>query len=206
LSRLEPRNGEILRPPVWPESEVIRTESREKAQTAIALGFRGPSRTDPRRFAAQLTATIASGLGGRFFDELRDRQSLAYTVHAYTSEHELAGMFLSYIATSPEKEEIARQGLLKEFAKLREAAVSDEELARAKSYSVGAHAIRQESGASQLGEMLDAWMFGLGLGELTAYESMIESVTSADILALAREFFDPLRRVEGVVRGKGKVV
>jgi len=156
------------------------------------------------RFAAQLTATIASGLGGRFFDELRDRQSLAYTVHAFTSEHSRAGMFLSYIATSPEKEEIARAGLLNEFAKLREAPVSDEELERARRYSIGAHAIRQESGSSQLAEVLDAWMFGGGLSELEEYEASIESVTAGDILALAREFFDPARRVEGVVRGKGK--
>jgi zinc protease len=92
---------------------VIRTEQREKAQTALALAFEGPSRNDERRFAAQLIASIASGLGGRFFDELRDRQSLAYPVHAYTSERQLAAMFLAYIATSPEKEETARNGLLK---------------------------------------------------------------------------------------------
>jgi zinc protease len=206
FSSLETGDQSPLGPPGWPDAEVIRTDSREKAQTALALGFRGPSRLDPRRFAAELTATIASGLGGRFFDELRDRQSLAYTVHAYTSEHRLAGMFLSYIATSPEKEDIARDGLLREFAKLRDEPVTDEELSRAKSYSVGSHAIRQESGAAQLAEMLDAWMFGTGLDELGEYEPSIQSVTTRDILELAREYFDPARRVEGVVRGKGKVV
>jgi zinc protease len=145
-------------------------------------------------------------LGGRFFDELRDRQSLAYTVHAYTSERQLAGMFLSYIATSPEKEDIARQGLLREFERLRSEPVTDDELQRAKRYSIGSHAIRQESGGAVLGEMLDAWMFGSGLSELSTYEASIESVTAQDILAVAREFFDPARRVEGVVRGVGKTV
>jgi zinc protease len=206
LGSLEPCEEKPLDAPAWPTSEQIRTDSREKAQTALALGFRGPSRSDPRRFAAQLTATIASGLGGRFFDELRDRQSLAYTVHAYTSEHSLAGMFLSYIATSPEKEDIARQGLLKEFEKLRTTEVTDEELERAKRYSIGANAIRQESGAAQLSEMLDAWMFGSGLGELDEYESAIEAVTPVEILNLARESFDPKLRVEGIVRGTGRKV
>ena len=206
MGSFAPSEEKPLDAPLWPGGPTIRVDSREKAQTALALGFRGPSRVDPRRFAAQLTATIASGLGGRFFDELRDRQSLAYTVHAYTSEHSLAGMFLSYIATSPEKEEIARGGLLKEFAKLRAELVSEDELARAKNYSVGSHAIRQESGAAQLGEMIDAWMFGGGLSELGEYEASIESVTSDDILELAKEYFDPEKRVEGIVRGTGKVV
>jgi zinc protease len=80
--------------------------------------------------------------------------------------------------------------------------VSEEELTRAKRYSIGAHAIRQESGAAQLGEMLDAWMFGEGLRELGEYESAIEAVTTDDILKLAREYFEPARRVEGVVKGK----
>jgi predicted Zn-dependent peptidase len=54
--------------------------------------------------------------------------------------------------------------------------------------------------------MLVAWLFGTGLRELTEYESRVQSVTSVDILALAREFFVPERRVEGVVRGVGKSV
>ena len=206
LGALKPSPPRSLDRPPWPDAEKIIVEPREKAQTALALAFPGPSRVDDRRFAAQLTATIASGLGGRFFDELRDRQSLAYTVHAYTSEHQLAGMFLAYIATSPEKEEIARHGLLNEFAKLRDRPVTNDELARAKRYTIGSHAIRQESGAAILGDMLDAWMFGSGLRELAEHDSRIEAVTESDILELARTFFDPARRVEGVVRGVGKVV
>ena len=206
LSGTHGNTVDSLAAPSWPAEEVVRVDSREKAQTALALAFEGPSRQDPSRFSAQLIATIASGLGGRFFDELRDRQSLAYTVHAYTSEHQLAGMFISYIATSPEKEEIARQGLLREFERLRESEVTDEELARAKRYAVGSHAIRRESGASVLAEMLDAWMFGDGLRELDEYESCVESVTAQEILALAKRYFVPERRVEGVVRGVGKTV
>ncbi len=203
---LAPASSPQLAPPSWPRGETVIAESREKAQTALALAFPGPSRNDERRFAAHVTATIASGLGGRFFDELRDRQSLAYTVHALTSEHTLAGMFLSYIATSPEKEETARRGLLAQFDRLRSEAVTDEELNRARTYMIGTHAIRQESGAAILGDMLDAWMFGRGLRELAEHDAMISAVTADDILDLARTFFDPSRRVEGIVRGVGKVV
>jgi zinc protease len=203
---LVPSSARPVEIPAWPKASIIRIEPREKAQTALAVAFQGPSRRDDGRFAAQLTATIASGLGGRFFDELRDRQSLAYTVHAYTSEHQLAGMFLAYIATSPEKEDIARNGLLAEFDKLRDKPVTTEELERAKKYTLGAHAIHQESGGSILADVLDAWMFGSGLAELEQFEGRISAVTSAEIQELAREYFDPSRHIEGVVRGVGKVV
>jgi zinc protease len=192
--------------PRWPRSVKIAAESRDKAQTAIALAFPAPARDDESRFAASLIATVTSGLGGRFFDELRDKQSLAYTVQAAVSERRLAGMFLSYIATSPEKEGIARAGLLAEFAKLRDQLVSEEEMTRAKEYVVGSHAISQESGGAQLGEMLDAWMLGEGLHELLEYDTRIRAVTADQMRDVARKYFDPERRVEGIVRGVGRTV
>jgi zinc protease len=192
--------------PRWPKNVKIAAESRDKAQTAIALAFPAPARTDDSRFAAELIATVASGLGGRFFDELRDRRSLAYTVQASVSARRLAGMFLSYIATSPEKEGTARNGLLAEFEKLREQAVTEEELARSKEYVVGSHAINQESGGALLAEMLDAWMFGGGLGEILEHDTRVRAVTAEQMRDVAKKYFDPARRVEGIVRGVGRTV
>ena len=206
FSVLEPKKSPKVGKPRWPKSVKIAAESRDKSQTAIALAFPAPSRTDDDRFAASLIGTVASGLGGRFFDELRDRQSLAYTVSAGLSEKRLAGIFVSYIATSPEKEEIARSGLLAEFAKLRERPVGEDELARAKQYTIGTHAIAQELGAAVLADMLDAWMFGAGLHELTEHDSRVRSVTAEAMRDVARRYFDPARRVEGIVRGVGRTV
>jgi len=203
---LEPEKAPKVAKPRWPKTIKIAAESRDKAQTAIALAFPGPSRSEDSRFAANLIGTVASGLGGRFFDELRDRQSLAYTVQAAASGKRLAGLFLSYIATSPEKEGLARAGLLAEFAKLRDASVSAEELSQAKEYVVGSHAISQESAAALLGEMLDAWMFGEGLHELLEYDTRVRAVTADQMRDVARKYFDPDIRVEGIVRGVGKTV
>jgi zinc protease len=203
---LELEKGPKVGKPRWPKSIKIAAESRDKAQTAIALAFPAPARTDETRFAAALIATVASGLGGRFFDELRDKQSLAYTVQAAVSEKRVAGMFLSYIATSPEKEGVAREGLLAEFEKLRDQTVTAEELSRAKEYVVGTHAISQESGGALLGEMLDAWMFGGGLGELLEYDTRVRAVTADQMRDVAQKYFDPKRRVEGIVRGVGRTV
>jgi zinc protease len=206
FQKLRPEKTVEIARPVWPEKIETAVELRDKAQTAIALAFPGPSRSDRDRFAASLIGTVASGLGGRFFDELRDRQSLAYTVHAGASEKKFGGMFVSYIATSPDKEELAREGLLAEFAKLRAEPVGKEELERAKEYTIGSHAISQETGGSMLAEMLDAWMFGTGLHELAEYDAKVRAVTAQAMREVATRYFDPERRVEGIVRGVGRTV
>ena len=194
-----------LEAPVWPEAVVQRLEQREKAQTALAMLFPGPSRTDSTRFAAEMIAGVASGLGGRFFDELRDKQSLGYTVQAFASERALAGAFGAYIATSPEKEEQARRGLLDEFAKLRDEPVTAKELEQAQTYAIGTHAIRQQSGGAVLGDMVDAYLFG-ELRELVEFDSRVRGVTAEQMRTIARTYFDESRRVEGMIRGVGRAV
>jgi zinc protease len=147
---------------------------------------------------------VASGLGGRFFEELRDRQSLAYTVQVHALARRHAGVIIAYIGTSPDKEEAARAGLLREFGKLRNGDVTDQELRRARNYLIGTHAIARQSGASLLGEIIDAWLLGEGLAELDDYADRIRNVSAADIRAVSDAAFDETRRVEGVVRGVGK--
>ena len=199
----ELRGGEAsaLAAPGWPSGVVQRIEQREKAQTALVLMFPGPSRRDDARFATAMIAGVASGLGGRFFDELRDKQSLGYTVHAFANERALAGSFVAYIATSPEKEEVARRGLLAEFAKLREEPVTAKELDQARSYALGVHAIRQQSGGAVLGEMVDAFLFGR-LAELEEFDARVRAVSAEEMREVARAYFDESRRVEGIVRGR----
>jgi zinc protease len=199
------REASPLAAPAWPDRFVEAAERREKAQTALVLSWPSPARTDPARFDVAMLAGVASGLGGRFFEELRDKQSLCYTVHAFPSERRVAGTFNAYIATSPDKEQVAREGLLAELQKLRENPVTDEELQRAQTYAVGVHQIRQQSGGAVLGELVEAWMFG-SLHELEDYETRVRSVTASGILETARRYFAAGRRVEGIVRGVGKSV
>ena len=120
FASLEMREAAEVPLSLWPSAPSEAVEQRDKAQSAIALLYPSPSRLDDARFAAQVTSTIGSGLGGRFFDELRDRQSLAYSVLAYPVERRNAGAFVTYIATSPEKEIQAKNGMMREIEKLGE--------------------------------------------------------------------------------------
>ena len=191
--------------PSWPDRLIELVEQREKAQSALVMSWPSPARDDPARFDVAMLSGVASGLGGRLFEELRDKQSLCYTVHAFASERRAAGTFNAYIATSPEKEDVAREGLLVELGKLRDEPVSEEELQRAQTYAIGVHAIRQQSGGAVLGELVDAWMFG-SLRELDEYEMRVRAVTAHAMQKTARRYLEPLRRVEGIVRGVGKSV
>src|SRR6185295_1932082 len=78
--------GRLAKPiqrPEWPKNVSQAVESRDKAQSALVLSWPSPARGDAARFDVAMLASIASGLGGRFFEELRDKQSLCYTVHAF---------------------------------------------------------------------------------------------------------------------------
>ena len=195
---------ESLEPVTWPSPGSGVVEMRDRQQSAIAMLYPGPSMFDASRYTARVLSAITSGLGGRFFEQLRDVQSLAYTVSAFPIERTAGGAFASYIATSPEREEEALAGLKAEFDKLRSAAPSDAEINRAKKYLVGTHEISRQSGASVLGEAVDCWLFGRDLSELQLVESRINAVSGTDILALARQYFVQGSEVTGIVRGAAK--
>ena len=198
--------GPTIATPEWPVVALERADQRDKAQSALAMFFPGPARSDNARFTARILSGVASGLGGRFFEELRDRQSLAYTVMVAPLVRQYAGAFVAYIAMSPEKEEAARAGLLAQFARLGDEPVTARELSQAHTFALGSHAIRREAVASVLADLADAWLFGTSLDEIAMYEEQIRAVTAADIQALARACFDPERRVVGLVRGAGRAV
>ena len=192
----------IVAPP-WPERAQRVVEARDKAQTAIAFLFDGPGATDEARFDAEMLGAVASGLGGRFFEELRDRQSLCYAVLARPYVRRASGTFGAYIGTSPEKEEQAVSGLLREFQRLVDDEVTPEELDRARRYAIGAWQIRQASGGAVLGDIADAWLTG-DLGGIARYPADLAAVTPARMRAAAQRWFDPARLVEGIIRGRAK--
>jgi zinc protease len=182
---------------------VERTAAREKAQSAFAMVFRGPSRRSPERHAADVWAAVASGLGGRMFEALRDRRSLAYTVMASSWQKGRAGALLTYIATSPQREGEARSAMLDELGTFAREPVSEGELSQAINYLAGQAEVRRQSGSAVAGELLEAWLIGEGLEELATPGAVYRRVTAAQVQAVAQRFLVPAERAEGVVRGTG---
>ena len=186
-----------------PVSGSSRVVQREKAQSALAMIFPGPTRQGPDRFAAEVWAAVASGLGGRMFEALRDRRSLAYTVLASSWQRGRAGALVTYIATSPEREEEARAAMLEQLDLFTRSPISEEERQQAVNYLAGQAEVARQSAGAIAAEMLEAWLIGNGLADLADPGAAFRAVTTEAVLRLARENLEPTRRVEGVVRGTG---
>ena len=202
LAPMESRGGAMPdRRPVWPTTAQSRIEQRDKQQTAIALAFPGPDRNDPAVEALRLLSNAASGLGGRLFEELRSRRSLAYSVTAYPLARARAGAYIAYIGTSPHQEADARAGLLEQLALLTTEALGEDEVERAKRYTIGTWQIARQTNAQQLGQLASAILLGSGLDEIFGYEERIRRITGEDMRAAAAKYLDASRVVEGVVRG-----
>lgn len=203
-----PRPLLTLRTPVsWvltgaPASRVV---AREKAQSAFALAFPGPSRRDPSRHAAEVWSAVASGLGGRLFEALREKRSLAYTVLASSWQKARGGAFLSYIATSPERVAEARSAMLAELQRFAEERVTPAELAQATQYLAGQTVVQRQSAAALAGEIVEAWLAGQGLEDIRDPASHYLAVTADAIRDVADRVLGGGAPVfaEGVVQGMG---
>lgn len=192
----------------WPGSEVSgggegnrRAEQLDRKQTAIAMVFPGPSRREPRRHAAEVWAAAAGGLGGRLFDALRDRRSLAYTVLAQSWQRLGAGALLTYIATSPGRETEAREQMLAELALFRREGITGQELAGATAYLAGQVAVERQTGSAVAADLVDAWLAEESLADFEDPGAPYRKVTQDEVHALVAECLDPDRRAEAVVRG-----
>ena len=194
-----PSEPDPVRP--WLGVEPFSLQRREKAQSAIAMVFPGPHRRAPRRHAADVWAAVASGLGGRLFEALRDRRSLAYTVIAQAWQRRSAGALVTYIATSPQREEEAREQMLAELARFAREPISADELSRAVEYLAGQAEVQRQTSGAVAGEILEAWLAGEGLSELADPAAAYRTVTAEDVRLLAEECLAGGRRVEAVVRG-----
>lgn len=181
----------------------VRVVPRQKAQSALAMVFPGPAHRDPLRPAAELWAAVASGLGGRLFEALRDRRSLAYTVLASAWARARGGALLAYIATSPEREEEARGAMLEELARFATAPVAAADLDRARNYVIGQLEVGRQTAAAVAGEIVEAWLLDGGLDGLADPAAPYRRVTAADVQAVAAACLGAGAPAEGVVRGTG---
>ena len=159
---------------------------KERAQTHLAMGFRGLTVADPDRDALEVIAQVMAGQGGRLFLELRDRQSLAYAVSASNIEGVAPGLFALYIATAPEKADAALAGMQEELERFLEAPPDDEELERAKRYLAGSFAIQQQRNAARAAHTALDGLYGLGPEAHLGYALRIAQVSKQDVLRVAR--------------------
>jgi len=178
-----------------PETEAPPTETRRahfklpRQQSHLVFGFQGFRLCDTQDvYAYKLLDAILSGQGGRLFLELRDRQSLAYSLSFYSVPLIDPGFIAVYIGTSPDKLEKAERGIVAELDKLLQNGVSAEELERARNYLIGSNAISMQKASSQAGTQLFNELYGIGYNEQEYFKERILSISAEDILVSARKY------------------
>lgn len=185
--------------PTLPESARKVFIEREKEQAHLVLGFLGVSMNDPRRYALDVLSSVLGGQAGRLFLELRDRQSLAYSVGAFSLEGLDRGYFAFYIGTSPDKLETALTGIQGELNRILTEDVTEPELSRAKRYLIGTHEIALQRASARSGTMALNEAYGLGWDHHLHQAERIEAVTAATVREVANELLTLDRSVRAVV-------
>jgi len=133
------KNEASLKSKRWVEKELGREQSH------ILVGGLGTRLCSRDRYALQLLENVLGGQSGRLFIELREKQSLAYTVNSVHFEGIETGYVATYLACSPEKQKIALKGISEVLEKLALRGPNDLELKRAQKYYLGRHAMSLQS-------------------------------------------------------------
>ena len=185
---------------VTPEEQI---EARARKQTAQAIAFRTPPPVQANNYALTVLQHYASGMGGRLFRELRDKQGLAYTVTLRHQQGLANGSLLAYIATSPANEAKAQAGLQKELEALVKTPPSDDEFERGRNAAIGSYAVALQSNQARLLEYARAVVFGRKVTDVEAQPDLIRAVKKDDIKAAAEAIIKLTQAGRGVVRGDG---
>ncbi len=166
----------------------ISTITLDREQDHLILGFRTVGLSNPDRFPLEVLNAILAGQGGRLFKTLRDQEALAYSVTSFLTFGVNTGGLGFYIATAPQKKRLALAGLWREIARINQEGVSQEELARAKSWLVGRYQTGLQTNSAQAMEQALNEVLGLGYNFGVRYVQKIQDVEVKDVQAVAQKY------------------
>jgi zinc protease len=185
-----------------PSSPRVARLVRNRAQAHLVTGVRGLRINDDDRFSLEVMSSALSGQGGRLFLELRDKQSLCYSVSSFSTEGIEPGSFAVYMGTSPDKVDRALAGIDALLADVMDRGITAAELDRSKRYLIGSHAIGLQRLGSRGSAMALNELYGLGHLAHRRYTERVEAVSPDDVLRVARRVLSGAR-VTAVVGPEG---
>jgi len=180
--------------------------ARDKQQVHIVIGFAGTTLAGEDRYALEVLNTVLSGQSGRLFTELRDKESLAYSLSSFAFFGLDTGSFGVYMGTSPERKEEGIKALWRQLFRVMEEPISDEELARARNVLISNYALSLQTRGNQAMEMALNEIYGLGQDFGNRYVRALEQVSAADVLAVARKYIQPGNFVQVTAGGDSAAV
>jgi len=183
------KNGFHSAPPKIASRITLRNK-KSLEQVQICVGVPSHPIAHEKRYASYVLNTLlGGGMSSRLFQNIRERQGLAYAIFSDLNPYRDTGCMSVYAGTSRESASKVVQSIIAEFRNLKNQDVPDEEVRRAKDQLKGSLMLSLESSTARMSNLARQEMYFdrfYGLDELI---EKIEGVTVEDLREMANEFF-----------------
>jgi predicted Zn-dependent peptidase len=161
-------------------------------QVHLCLGVPSYPLPHQERFACYVLNTLlGGGMSSRLFQNIRERQGLAYAVFSELNPYRDTGCLSIYAGTSVESARQVVKSITAEFQQLKGDRVTDEELRRAKDHLKGSLMLGLESTGSRMSNLARQELYFGRFFTLDEVVESIEMVTADHVRSIAQTFFDP---------------
>ena len=197
LKLVERSFGELDRQGSPPENRAPSTHAiislRDKPaleQVHLCLGVPSHPLADDRRYASYVLNTLlGGGMSSRLFQNIREKQGLAYSVYSEMNSYRDTGCLAVYAGTSIESAEQVVESILKEFREIKDGLITQEELRRAKDHLKGSLMLSLESTSARMANLARQNMYFDRYISLDELIQAIEQVTAPEVQQIAAEYF-----------------
>ena len=173
--------------PTPPESRFYY-KFKETEQYHVAMGSLGiPASSDERFAMSALSNVLGGGMSSRLFQEVREKRRLAYAVYAYHQGYSDAGAVKMYVGSTTGNVEEAAKVIAEQLDRIRDEAVTEEELHRTKEQLKSSTILAMESTAARMTRIGRSVITGSELLTPEEISARIEAVTTEDVKRLANE-------------------
>jgi predicted Zn-dependent peptidase len=165
---------------------------RDLEQVHLCVGVPSVPLGHQDRFAvAVLNNLLGGGMSSRLFQNIREKQGLAYAVFSEITPYSDAGMLTVYAGTAKENIGQVIDLIVKEFSDLKNSPVPEEELLRSKNHLKGSLMLSLESTSSRMSNLARQELYFARFYTLDEILASIEAVTREELQALANQYFRP---------------
>ena len=165
------------------------TVTKDKKQAFLVAGFPTVPLTHPDRVVLDLIDEACSDMASRFFEAIREKHGLAYSVGATQVLGMCPGLFAFYLSTSPEKLDFAQAELIKEIHALAADGLTDAEIERARKTWTGKQAMQHQHSAGMAQVAALDELYGLGCNHSTTVLDRVRAITHAEVRAVCARYF-----------------
>ncbi|MGH9736112.1 MAG: M16 family metallopeptidase [Candidatus Acidiferrales bacterium] len=183
-----------------PAPHITLRKKSELEQVHICMGVAALPMSDRRRFAVSvLNNVLGGGMSSRLFQNIRERQGLAYAIFSELNAYKDAGMLSVYAGTSLDTAPKVIDSILLEFRRLKDELLTPEELRRSKDHLKGSTLLALESTGQRMNSLARYHLYFNRHFTPEQLIAMLESVTPEDVREVASQFFQPERLAASVV-------